>query len=341
VYKHHDLNSPQNQTTRKICLDVKKARQPRKMLKWPKGVKPQYEAILDTGKFARYERDDGVDEHGLQHTAVIQGWIVKPPPGAPVKSRWVIDLEFGNCLCKDDSLEDSQNENWSSGASSGDESESHTSDHDDDDDDDESDDESDDDQEPLPQFVPSGFKRAKVSLAFIKDFVPLSQEIRDQLKRAGAVKAGTVVHKSARPFYLTKKELLEIPPGRNVAVYVFDRNWGDHALEANERGKKVSFKKFFESVRGTMSRNKAGDKLTLTWGGDPEPYTLDTEIMYAKDSWYPMTDGVLPAGDKFGKVLGKAILWKDIAPHTNVGFRGPIMLAKYANKMPKWVYREW
>src|ERR1043165_1812770 len=281
------------------------------MLEWPAGVEPEYETGRDTKLFASYVRTE-TDKHGQSLKRGIAGWIVKPPPGAPPKSRWVIDLQSGCCTCEetDSDADDSDDEH---------------------------------DCRPVPQFVPPDFKRTPVPLALLDYYIPLSRETLAKLKHAGAVEAGKVVYKYARPFYLTKRELMEIPPGELVKVYVFDRNWGDSAFEGKEPGKKTTFRQFFEPVLGTMSRNESGDKLTLTWGGDPYPYTLDTEINYAKHSWYPMTDGVLPAREprSLFKLLGKRVQWKDIKPETNVGYRGPIILAKYANKMPKFVYRKW
>lgn len=256
------------------------------MLTWPEGEEPEYEAVADASKFGRYEKREDA-----QTTSMVQGWIVKPPPGAPKRSRWVIDLE---------------------------------------------------EEEPIPEFVPAGFKRKEVSLEFVKRFIPVPAEVVEDLESEGAVEASKIVYECARPYYLTKREFMAIPSGRAVPVYFFDRNWGDQVLNW-PRGNKKAFKTFFAGAHGTLARNKTGDKMTIKWDWVDEPFELDTEIMYAKDSWYPLRNGVLPALDEQGifKLIGKPVKWSDIKPDVNVGYRGPIVLAKYAAKLPKYAYQLW
>jgi hypothetical protein len=225
------------------------------MFEWPEDEKPIYEAVLDPSKYGRYEKGR------IPQRQVIQGWIVQPPKGFPAKSRWVIDLEWGpsrGCGCGE-----------------------------------ESDEEDDDDAEDqvLPVFVPSGFKRKQVSVEYLKNKLPLSAETLEKLKAKGAVEAARVVYKSARPWYLTKGELMAIPPDKPVRAFLFDRNWGDRALN-HPRGRAFPLKQFFADTSGTLTRNESGTKLTLEWPGEGS-FELDTEIMYAAGSWYPMRDGVL------------------------------------------------
>lgn len=70
-------------------------------------------------------------------------------------------------------------------------------------------------------------------------------------------------------------------------------------------------------------------------GGMEKDITFDVE--YKKGSWYPFSNGYLPAKDSQDrlKLLGKKTHWTKFNKNTHIGFRGPIMLWSDLKKMPK------
>ena len=85
----------------------------------------------------------------------------------------------------------------------------------------------------MPVRIPPGYRRKSVNVAWLEeiDAVPLTKQLLADQKKQGAVEIMRFVEKKARPWYLTKAELLGIPPGNKVQAIAFDRNWADTAFE--------------------------------------------------------------------------------------------------------------
>jgi hypothetical protein len=148
---------------------------------------------------------------------------------------------------------------------------------------------------------------------------------------------------SVRKYWLTIADLQKMRHGERVEVVCLDRNVGDH-LSHLKSFKMLRASKCFSAAMYTHDKDAEGTLVLDHAKGDPiELKPFDFHVEYAKDRWYPLYKGYLPAKDPQlgGVLLGKRTYWKDMPPNTAVGYRGPMVRVSDLKKMPDfYLYEE-
>lgn len=138
---------------------------------------------------------------------------------------------------------------------------------------------------------------------------------------------------------LTIKDVENLRPGQKLKVVTLDRNVYDIAFDCNEPGKLHDAKHFYrESVATYYHESDLKGKIKMEDVGKME---FEFDIEWAKDEWYPLTNGKLPENDPqgFSKFPDNMLLdWKDYPKDTRIGWRGPMILLDKMDSLPKVYY---
>ena len=141
---------------------------------------------------------------------------------------------------------------------------------------------------------------------------------------------------------LTIKDVECLRPGQKLKVVTLDRNVYDIAFHCNEPGKLHDAKHFYrENVATYTHKSDLKGKIKMD---DVGKMDFEFDIEWAKDEWYPLTDGKLPEKDpqNFSDFPNNMLLdWKDYPKDTRIGYRGAMILLDKMDEMPKVYYYDW
>lgn len=153
---------------------------------------------------------------------------------------------------------------------------------------------------------------------------------------------------------LTIADILNLKPGERIKVLVMDRNVWDIALDEKIRGKSLRPEDFFKSNWAIYVHEKdLKGKLIFSFEIDDlmnineidlndicQP-NYEFDINYKTCSWYPLTDGYLPASDPQGFSQfpwTEAKHWREFPTNTKVGWRGNMIMWSKLKDMPNIIY---
>lgn len=141
-----------------------------------------------------------------------------------------------------------------------------------------------------------------------------------------------------RDEWLCIRDVAAMAPGEKLDVAVFDRNWGDVALNdrVNAHGVAKRAPDFLRRARATFQRSKDPTRLSGTLVHATVMKNFEFDVQYKAHSWYPLVDGALPARDEQTgrELLGKSVPWTALPPSTPVGWRGPMVRWKAVEAAP-------
>lgn len=198
-----------------------------------------------------------------------------------------------------------------------------------------------------PVLVPEGFRRKPVTRKRIEEIYCKPTVDRDRLAASGALEF-SAWYDATRPYWLTISDLARMEQGDRMLVLSMHRNVGDVTADeiANPRGVPINPARFFRWAKAAFVRSGGtgiGGTLrfgSISLGGHKDAgYVVDVapDVEFKPGSWYPLTDGALPAKDPqsyFKRLLGKRVAWEQLPSATHVGWRGPMVRWSDLPKLP-------
>jgi hypothetical protein len=140
--------------------------------------------------------------------------------------------------------------------------------------------------------------------------------------------------------WLTIKDVEDFPLNKKIKLLLLDRNIYD-ITDSFTQGKLYSpttfFKKCYAWYWKTNENNLSG-KIKYAWQKETdEPYNFNFDIEYKENSWFPLTNGILPAKDeqKMFTLLDTEKHITDFPLNMHLGYRGPIIIWKDIKKLDK------
>lgn len=144
------------------------------------------------------------------------------------------------------------------------------------------------------------------------------------------------------PIFLTIGDIHNMRHGERADIVFFCRNTGDFVEDDDNvpRGVAVApevlFKRNYHleftkngdgGINGTgrfYNVNARGEKVYHDAAGDGDNRNFEFHVEFARGSWYPFINGVLPARDDQGAfaLLGYDKKWSEFNPDTLIGWRG-------------------
>lgn len=194
--------------------------------------------------------------------------------------------------------------------------------------------------------IPKGYKLNKSKKIgdpeWVKEYVCKLRKNKTQKvvkkKETEKLKGGLIFndwYNKSKKYWLTINDIIKLKPNDKIVLLSLHRNVLDIPYDTLKDNKLYKPEVFFKDSKDTYVHKKdlVGD-LKFDRGMEKD-ITFDVE--YKKGSWYPFSNGYLPAKDSQGrfKLLGKKTHWTKFNKKTHIGFRGPIMLWSDLKKMPK------
>jgi hypothetical protein len=148
-------------------------------------------------------------------------------------------------------------------------------------------------------------------------------------------------YKKSRKYWLTIEQIKKLKPNEKVKLLVLDRNVLDNKINDFKTGKLYKPENYFKddtAIYWKNSNNNLQGKIKYKWQNSADnAFDFEFDIEYKKDNWYPLENGTLPATDPQGffQLLGEDKSWDEFSIKNHIGMRGPMILWKYIQKLPK------
>lgn len=141
-----------------------------------------------------------------------------------------------------------------------------------------------------------------------------------------------------RKYWLTIKDIMELPPGRPIKVLALYPDIFKNTLGSLKHNTLYNPSTFFKDGAATFWRNNEHDltgSILFKWQKDQNlnPVPFEFYVEQDKKDWHPLDNGV------FRNDNNEIINWNELSSRTHVGWQGPMMFWNDIDHLPK-VYKK-